>query len=70
MHYRYLAAIVLFLFMFLLIGLMAVPTAGFFLFASALTPILLGILVIGILQSPAASDARAPRSEADWYDQP
>ena len=70
MHYRSLAAVITFLLIFLLIGLMAVPTANFFMFASALTPILLGILVVGVLRSPAASDTRAPRSEADWYDQP
>jgi len=68
MHYRTLTIIVTILLIALVVGLMAVPTANFFMLASALVPVFLGILVFGVLRSPAGSDARECRSESDWYD--
>ncbi len=66
MNYRTLTAIITFALLLLVIALFVFPTPGFFMVSSALVPVLIGVLAVGVVRAPEQGKER--ETEKDWYD--
>lgn len=66
MHYLTLTSVITFLLLMLVLALFIHPTAALFMIASALTPLLIGILTIRVLRAPVSPPERT--GDGDWYD--
>lgn len=66
MNYRSLTAVITFALLLLVILLFIFPTAALFMIASALVPLLIGVLAFGVLR--ASVQAKDRETERDWYD--
>lgn len=66
MHYLTLTSVITFLLLMMILVLFIYPTATSFMIASALTPLLIGVLAIRVLRAPV--HAPELKSDNDWYD--
>lgn len=66
MHYLTLTSVITFLLLMLVLVLFIYPTATAFMLASALTPLLIGILAFRVLRAPVHAPER--KTDSDWYD--
>lgn len=66
MHYLTLTSVVTFLLLMLVLALFIYPTANAFMLASALTPLLIGVLAFRVLRAPVQAPER--KNDGDWYD--
>lgn len=66
MNYRTLTSTITFLLLASLIGLFAWPSPTMLMLASALVPILIGILAVGVLRTP--EKPAPPRHDSHWYE--
>ncbi len=67
MHYRTLTSVITFALLGLVILLFIFPTAALFVIASALVPVLIGVLAVGVLRAPVQPEER--QQDSPWYDQ-
>ncbi len=66
MHYRTLTSVITFALLASVIILFVLPTPVVFLIASAIVPVLIGVLAIGVLRAPVQPEER--QQDAPWYD--
>ncbi len=66
MNYRTLTSIITFLLLVSLIGLFAWPSPAILMLVSALVPVLIGILAVGVLR--ASEKSAPPHHESHWYE--
>lgn len=67
MDYRILSMLITVALFGLVALLFFIPTAFMFMLSSALLPVLIGVLTVGVLRSPAGKEVKDREGDEDWY---